>query len=145
MGLRKSAQPLTFTLCLAHCCDYWLLFTLQLSGIAGLWRMEWTPVTRIKLAQKQGVEDGNFKLKELRLQGQTGRFVLENNSQQPVSERILNRENAINLLSSYITKLERTHFMKYYFHIYGFVLDILYVASARACVPTHSIYRSLGC
>jgi len=121
----------------------WLFFIV--SGIAGLWRMEWVPVIRIKLAQKQGFEDENLKLKELQLQGQTELLVLENNSRQPISERIQNRENAINLLSPYITKLERKHFIKYYFHIYGFVLGILCVASARAYAPALSIYRSMVC
>lgn len=119
----------------------WLFFIV--SGISGLWRMEWTPVIRIKLAQKQSFENDISKLKELQLQGQTELLILENDSKQPIQERIQNYENAINLLSPYITKLERKHFIKYYFHIYGFVLGVLCVASARAYAPALSIYRSL--
>lgn len=121
----------------------WLFFIV--SGIAGLWRMEWVPVIRIKLAQKQNFESEIFKLKELQLQGQTELLVLESNSRQPIPERIQNRESAIDLLSPYISKLERKHYIKHYFHVYGFVLGVLCVASARAYVPALSIYRSLGC
>ena len=119
----------------------WLSFIV--SGIAGLWRMEWVPVIRIKLAQQQGFEGEISKMKELQLQGQTELIVLENNSRQPISERIQNRENAIKLLSPYIAKLERKHYIKYYFHVYGLALGILCVASARAYAPALSIYHSL--
>jgi hypothetical protein len=119
----------------------WLSFIV--SGIAGLWRMEWVPLIRIKLAQQQGFEGEIIKMKELQLQGQTELIVLENNSRQPISERIQNREDAINLLSPYISKLERKHYIKYYFHVYGLVLGILSVASARAYAPALSIYHSL--
>lgn len=121
----------------------WLLFIV--SGVAGLWRMEWVPVIRVKLAQKRDFESEINQLKELQLQGQTEIHVLENNSRQPIPERIQNRENAVNLLSPYIMNLERRHFIKYYFHVYGFILGVLCVASARAYVPILSIYRSFGC
>lgn len=120
----------------------WLF--LIVSGIAGLWRMEWSPVIRIHLAQKQEFEEENIKLKELQLQGQTELYVLESNSKQPISERIRNRENAISLLTTHITKTERKHFIKYNFHIYGFVLGILCIACARAYAPALLIYHSLG-
>ena len=120
----------------------WLSFIV--SGIAGLWRMEWVPVIRIKLAQKQGFEDEIFKLKVIQIQGQTEVHVLKDNTRQPIPERIKNHENAISLLTPYIIKLERKHYIKYCFHIYGLVLGILCVASARGYVPALSMYRALG-
>ena len=119
----------------------WVFFIV--SGISGLSRMEWVPIIRIKLAQKHGFEDEIFKLKELQLQGLTELVVLESNSKQPIFERIDNRKNTIDLLNPYISKLERKHYIKYYFHIYGFVLGVLCVTLARAYTPALFIYSSL--
>ncbi len=120
----------------------WLSFIV--SGIAGLWRMEWVPVIRIKLAQKQDFEDEIFKLKGIQMQGQTEVHVLKDNTRQPIPERIQNRENAVSLLTPYIAELERQHYIKYYFHVYGLVIGILCVASARAYAPALSIYRAVS-
>lgn len=120
----------------------WLF--LIVSGFAGLSRMEWVPVIRIKIAQKQSFEDEIFKLKELQLEGQTELLVLEGNYKQPIPERINNRQDAINVLGPYIKGLERKHYIKYYIHIYGFAIGILFVACARAYDPAIAIFQSLG-
>lgn len=119
----------------------WLF--LFVSGLAGLSRMEWTPVIRIKGAQKQGFEDSIFKLKELQLQGQTELHVLEGNYKQPIPDRIKNHEDAINVLEPYIKGLEQKHYFKYYLHIYGLALGLLFVMCARAYSPAISVLQSL--
>lgn len=117
---------------------------LIVSGFSGLSRMEWEPQIRIKIAQNQSLEDEIFKLKELQLQGQKELLVLEGNYKQPIPERIKNRQDAINLLKPYIKWLERKHYIKYYFHIYGFAIGVILVACARGYSPAISICQSLG-
>jgi hypothetical protein len=119
----------------------WVFFIV--SGIFGLSRMEWVSLIRIKIAQKHSFEEEIFELKRIQLQGQTELLVLENNSNQAISDRIENRKNAIDLLNPYISKLERKHYIKGDFHNYCFVLGVLCVIVARAYTPALSIYYSL--
>lgn len=118
-------------------------FLLLISGVAGLWRMEWIPIIRLKLAQKSEFVDEIFKLKEVQLQGQQEILVMKDGSRQPIPQRIENRENAVKILNPYIEKLERHSNIKYVLHRYGFLLGIISIACARAYVPTFALFEAL--
>jgi len=55
--------------------------SLLISGIAGLWHMESSPIIRVKMAQKQEFEEYISQMKELQLKGQTKITLLETSSE----------------------------------------------------------------
>lgn len=50
-------------------------FSLLISGVAGLWRLEYIPVERLKLVQKNEFEDKILSLQELQLKGEEIHFL----------------------------------------------------------------------
>src|SRR5438477_153548 len=67
---------------------------LLVSGVAGLWRIEYVAVELLKATQKDEFENKIFELKQLQLKGVDHVYVLEKNSDELISERIANFENA---------------------------------------------------
>src|SRR5258708_3504598 len=102
------------------------------SGIAGLWFMETNPTLRVKMAHKGEFEDYIFKMKELQLKGQTKVYVLETSSDQSIADLIANRQNAINVLTPFINKLDRHQGIRYGVFRYCFVAGLLLGAISRA-------------
>ena len=119
----------------------WIL--LIISGIAGLSRMEWVPLIRLKLGKKREFEDQIYKLKELQLERVSNLTVLDTMSEQPISERIINCQEAIEILDPHIVKMERTHFIKSDIHRYCFVVGIICIASSRAYLPINNIFKTM--
>lgn len=104
---------------------------LLISGIAGLWRMETNPLIRVKVAQKQEFEDFIGKMKELQLQGTQTLYFIETSSDEPIADIIKNRQQAIQVLTPFIKKLEKQNNIKYLTHRFGFVLGVIFVVLAR--------------
>jgi hypothetical protein len=116
---------------------------LLISGIAGLWLMEWRPVLRIHMAQKQEFEEYISQMKELELKGQTKIVILETSSEESIADLIKNRQHAINVLQPTIKKLERYNYIKYDVHRYGFVLGVILVVIARGYPAATDIIKGL--
>lgn len=109
----------------------WLsLFT---SGLVGLWRIEYVPVWRTKLAYKDEFEGKIDELRELKhTKGVKEAFVLETQTNQPIDERIRYYQNNISVLDPLIKKLERQNHWKYQTHRYCFVLGFSMLLVSRS-------------
>lgn len=116
---------------------------LLVSGLAGLWRLQWVPVLRVQMANRKSIEDEIFKLKELEIQGQTELLVLESGTRQPISERLVHRNAALAVYDPLIAKHERKVFVAYDIHQYSFVLGLVVAIMARGFEPALAIARYL--
>jgi len=118
--------------------------SLLISGIAGLWHMESSPIIRVKMAQKQEFAEYISQMKELQLKGQTKIILLETSSEESIADLIKNRQHAINVLGPFIKNLEWYNYIKYDAHRYGFVLGVVLVVIARGYPAAIDIIKALS-
>lgn len=119
----------------------WMM--LLVSGIAGLWRMEFIPVQRVKMAQRNDLEKKIYELKEYQIKGSKAVYVLQTDSMQSLEERKNNYQNGINALDPLIEKLERHNMFKYYTHRYSLVIGVMLLVAARGLAPAQSIIERM--
>lgn len=117
---------------------------LLISGLAGLWRLQWVPVHRVQMANRRSIEGEIFKLKELQIQGQTELLVLESGTRQPISERLVHRNAAVASYYPLLAKQERRIFIAYNIHQYSFVLGLIAAIMARGFEPGLAVAKYLG-
>ncbi|RKY83803.1 hypothetical protein DRQ11_12530 [candidate division KSB1 bacterium] len=115
----------------------WL--SLAVSGLSGLWRLEYIPVIREKLATKDEFAEKLSELRELELKGVQELFVLESNSKQTINDRLSEYERGVAVLDPVITKLEKHGYVKYQIHRYTFVAGVVLLIIARAYIPIKQI------
>ncbi len=121
-------------------------FCLLVSGIAGLWRLEFVPVERMKMVQKEEFENKIFELKQLQMKGVDQVFVLETNSNESIPDRIQSFQEAVDALGPLIKRLGRSNLRKYYVHRYLFVAALACLLVSRSYGPTTNlIHTVLGC
>lgn len=117
----------------------WVLFLI--SGLSGLYRLEWVPVARASMADKRDLEDEVFRMKELQLKGQTELLVLDTGRRQPITERINNRQIGIDALDPKIKQIESRVHAAYDVHKYSFVLGLISVACSRGYEPAAALIQ----
>lgn len=119
----------------------WIL--LLASGLAGLWRMEFLSIERVKGAQKEEYRDKVIEMEGLIQQGTTEVHVLENNATQAVSERRDEYQSAVDALGPVIKKLERNNLWKYTVHRYAFVVGVIALVFSRAYIPASNLFSNI--
>jgi hypothetical protein len=116
----------------------WVL--LFISGISGLWRLEFLPVEREKLVMRDEYEyeyeNKIIKVQQLSQSGVNGVHVLEDNEAQIVASNIHQYENAVNALNPLIKKLETSNTRKYQVHRYLFVAALLCLLSTQNIIAS---------
>lgn len=117
--------------------------SLLVSGIAGLWRIEYLPVERIKLVTRDQLQNQIYNCNELKLKGETEIFILQDEKNQPIEERIQNLQKGINALNPLIEKLECHNNIKYNIHRITFLLGVLAIMIARGYVPAYNIFSTI--
>jgi len=117
----------------------WLLFLI--SGLSGLYRLEWIPVARASMADKRSLEEEVFKMKELQLQGQSELLVLDTGKRQSIAERMENRKLGIDALEQKIRRIEGRVQAAYEIHKYTFVIGLISVACARGYEPAVALIQ----
>jgi len=115
----------------------WLCFLV--SGLAGLYRLQWMPVARTTMADTSSIEEEVSQLKKLQLQGQTELLVLGTQTRQPITERLANRSHALSVLNPHIKKLETKVQVGYSVHKWAFILGLVAVIAARAYEPAKAL------
>lgn len=121
----------------------WLF--LLISGIAGLWRLEYIPVERLKMIQKDDFENKIFELQKLQMKGMNEVFILETNSNQPIPQRIESYQNAVDGLAPVLEKLERSNSRKYNTHRYLFIAGLVCLLGSRSYSPMMQLLRTIYC
>lgn len=115
----------------------WL--TLAVSGLIGLWRLEYIPVIRSKIAIKDEFDEKIDELRELKLKGLEELFVLETQSNQAIEDRLSEYHEGVAVLDPVIIKLEKHGHIKYQIHRYTFVVGIFLLMFARSYIPIKKI------
>jgi len=120
----------------------WLL--LLVSGVVGLWRLEYLPVIRLKRTMKQEFEDEFYEIKRLKLQGVQEIDVLETGKAQNLDERLQNKQQAIDIISPVIADLEKHNQIKYRVFRSAFIFGLISLVLARAYVPFTTLLCAIG-
>ena len=116
---------------------------LLVSGIAGVWRLEYISLERVKYCLKQEYEDKIIDLKKSLLQGQTTIHVLETNTDELIPERIEAYKKYITALKPVIEKIVKNNFTKYTVHRYTFIAGLLFLLLSRGYIPARNIIEQL--
>jgi hypothetical protein len=114
-------------------------FSLAVSGLIGLWRLEYIPVIRTKLAIKAEFDEKIDELRELKLKGVKELFVLETHSNQTIEERISEYQKGVTVLDPVIIKLEKHGYIKYQIHRYTFFVGVFLLMFSRSYIPMKKI------
>jgi len=117
--------------------------SLVVSGLSGLWRLEYIPVIRDKIAIKDEFDEKLDELRELELKGVQELFVLETQSNQTIKDRLSDYKKGVAVLDPVITKLEKHGYVKYQIHRYTFVAGVSLLMLARAYIPMKQIVLAL--
>ena len=119
----------------------WLL--LLISGVFGLWRLEYLPVERVKGAHKEGYEDKVIEMEGLIQSGVQEVHVLENNAPQAIADRRNEYQTAVDVLGPIIAKLEKSNLIKYTVHRYSFVVGLCALVISRSYIPMSKLLSNL--
>ena len=119
----------------------WL--SLLVSGVSGLWRIEYLSVERMKLNYKDELQNQIYNCNEIKLKGATEIYVLEDEKDQPIEERIKNLNEGIKALNPVIKKLERHNNIKYKTHRVSFLLGVISIIVARGYIPAGNVFAQI--
>ncbi len=108
---------------------------LLVSGLVGLWRLEFSPVIRYRIAAKNEMERDISQSEQARLKGQESVYILDKKIDQPIEERINNLKTSLSKLNPLIGNLNRVNLVKYTVHRFAFVLGVICVVVSRAIQP----------
>jgi len=117
--------------------------SLAVSGLIGLWRLEYIPVIRTKIAIKAEFDEKIDELRELELKGVKELFVLESQANQSIEDRLSEYKKGVSVLDPVITKLEKHGSVKYQIHRYTFVVGVFLLMFARGYIPMKKIILAL--
>ena len=107
----------------------WIM--LVISGVSGLWRLEYLPVERIKLTQRDEYEKNKKSL-------EIGAKQL--NTVQSIPDSIQKYQDVIKLLDPIIKNLERSNLRKYTVHRYSFIVGLCFLVISRSYLPIIEIF-----
>jgi len=119
----------------------WLF--LLISGLLGLWRIEYLSIERVKLVKLDEVHDQINEVKRLMLSGHKEIYVLSTGQNQPLEERIQNLEEAVVLLTPLTNKLESWNTTKYIIHKFTFLFGIVFLIVARGIEPFFRVIQGV--
>ena len=120
----------------------WML--LLVSGLCGLWRMEFVPVQHAKISQKQEIENQIIQFEKFRGQGAIEVPVLLTGGIEVIEETLANNRNALIILDEVIEKLEKHSLIKYKIHKFAFVAGLIFILLSRSFKPLQNILAILG-
>jgi hypothetical protein len=143
--LGLSIQTATFDgHVIARICELFSWLMLLVSGVAGLSHLEWNPVIRIQMVQKDEAEEKANQLLTQKNQGFLQVNVLQANKLVPIDQRIEEYESYVGKLDTQITKLDRKAEIKYQIFKWAFVAGIVFLAAGRSITPIVGIINELS-
>ena len=123
----------------------WIAFTI--SGVIGLYRLQWIPVARNVMADLRFLESEIFELQKLQLSGESELLIVGTNQRQQIEERIGHRQSGVDEIKPKLESLERKIRVCYVIHTWAFVFGLAFIIAARALDPIRAIVahiRGLG-
>lgn len=112
---------------------------LVISGIAGLWRMEFIPIQHGKIAKKHEIEEQIINFEEIKKKGVSEISVLLTGSTEKIDETLENNRAALVILDTVIDKIDHHNLLKYRTHKYAFVFGVLLILLSRGWDPASKI------
>lgn len=115
----------------------WL--SLLLCGLVFLSYFEWVPVIRADVSNKSAAEVDLLETEARKVGGQTYVYVVSQEREQPIDERILNLRNGIAALTEKIKREEKRSDKKYAFSRWAFTVGVIAIMIARGFVPFYDL------
>jgi hypothetical protein len=113
---------------------------LFVAGMAGLSRMRWAPsLYKVKdeIIRRERYRD---EAKRRESGGQT--YVIQGEKETPIGDFIADVSQGVKEVEDQLSKLETKNDWKYWLHVYGFTLGLLFLMGSRGYVPA---VRLLSC
>lgn len=106
--------------------------SLLISGLAGLWYIEWEPIIREQMAHESSFSRQLIDAKKAKLQGVLEIHVLDSGESQAIDTRIANLEQSKNRLRDSFKKLEKNNYDRYGFARITFIIGLVLLLTSRA-------------
>ena len=116
----------------------WLF--LFVAGMAGLSRMGWTPsLYKVKdeIMRRKWYRD---EARRRESNGET--YIIQGDKEIPFGDFLADVSQGVKVVEDQLSKLETKNEWKYYLHVYGFTLGLLFLMGSRGYVPA---VRLLSC
>jgi hypothetical protein len=109
------------------------------SGLIGLWRIEWVPVTLQNHSELVKIKNELAQLKQAQAEGYMQIPVEDQEAPANVAELIADRKAAIETLEANVESLDGGIRRKYLAHKWSFVIGLILVVAARAYAPVQAL------
>lgn len=116
---------------------------LLVSGVFGLWRMEYVPVVLQNLGRKENFENRVFELEKAKLQGGEKVYVALTATDLSCDELLTNLRNSIATLDPVIKEQEKSILLKYGVHRVLLVVGMACLLIARGGLPAIDAYKAI--
>lgn len=117
----------------------WL--SLAVSGVAGLSRLEWLPVSHLGFHRISTLTSEKTSLEKLAISGQTKLQVTDSDTPQDITWLISKRDEAIDNLEKNMDDLQESTLSKYRVHKVCLLLGIALLTGARGYPPALELTR----
>jgi hypothetical protein len=107
--------------------------SLFVSGMAGLSRIRWAPSlykVRDEIMRKERSRD---EAKRRESNGET--YIIQDEKEMPIADYVANISEGIKEIEDQFSKLETKNNLKYWLHVYGFTLGLLFLMGSRGYEP----------
>ena len=127
----------------AACLELASWVVLLISGLVGLWRMEWIPVAHIDHADQSQSEADLRQFTDLAKRGVDSLPLEDQDEPAPIEAVIKDREQHILRMKTKDLKHQTAARKKYNVHKWSFVLGMILLIGARGVGPAIKVYQAV--
>ena len=114
--------------------------SLFLSGLAGLWYIEWEPIIREQMAQESSFSRQLNDAKKAKLQGVSEIYVLDKGESQKIDARIANLEHSRDTVRESFKRIEKKNYIRYDFARITFISGLMLLLVSRSASAIVSLF-----
>jgi NhaP-type Na+/H+ or K+/H+ antiporter len=107
-------------------------FLLTISGLIGLWRLEWLPIAHLRSGDVEVLRDSITQLKGIQANGFLKYLDTSTDAEKPISELLNYYSESLEKINRNFEKIDHQTQIKYKIHKWSFVCGVVSLVVARS-------------